>query len=271
MNNAHFYHKLVDIYLEEPPIRDMLLSNLSVNELLNLRATNREVKKICDSYMKRARKLKSLVLDRENFNAVLNSEMKFKFCEIYFNNVEIPAEAIGSLHPYLLHANSVIFEKCELSIDIGDIIDHCEQLENIIIDYPVGMLPTTTFFNNNVFKQSLPSMRIAVFHYESSIYEREIALLIFVNFLNMNNLRVLSMSMNVYIWFSKNAFCAESMVHSLHLRWLSSNECSDSDIIAALTTPVYHKILLQIDQLIYNKKKNIIEMLNLPFKIYDLE
>lgn len=170
-------------------------------------------------------------MNNDNRDDILNSSLNFNFCEVYFNNITI--KTVEPLKRIVKNCSQLIFEICDLSVNIGEIMDCCDNLKMILFDYHPGMST-----QNNTLQHPFPSVHIASFQYDSNVSIKLVSLMIFTNFLQMVNLEIIRLPMNVYIWFAKFANCCEKMVHCLHLKWRSL-EFSDADIVAAITTPVY--------------------------------
>lgn len=259
---GEFYHSLKEIYLVQRPIRNAILANLTLVDLLNLRSTNSEVKQICDSYIHRNINMK-IDVNNHNYADILGSTSSMKFSEVRFSNISITSANIEQLRWVVKKCDQLYFERCNFEVNISMIMDCCENLKMILFEYQqdVSML-------NNTLQHEFPDVHVAAFRYNSSESIKEVSALIFANFLQFVKLNVISLPMNVYIWFAKFAVCCEKTINILHLKWHTTEFSNDDDIVTAISTPVYNKILLEISENVYNSKKNLIEMLNIPFKIY---
>lgn len=154
------YHKLKEIYLVQRPIRNAIFSHLSLDDLLKLRTTNSEVKQICDLYIQRNIKMK-IELNNNNCEDILSSSLNFEFCEVHFNNIEI--KFVEPLKRIIKNCNQLIFENIDLSVNIGEIMDCCDNLKMVLFNYHPRMLTP-----NITLQHPFPNVNVASFQYNSN-------------------------------------------------------------------------------------------------------
>lgn len=213
--------------------------------------------------LKQNRKVR-VEVNRENCEDILKSRLDFSFEQIRLKAIEINANLLEEIQPKIRKCNRLEFENCFFTCHIDEFIAKCEDLEMLQLDYHPEMT-----IKNHLFQVEHANLRILYIQSVFNEHVREVALLIFANILLLPNLQVLSIHMNVYIWFAKYVTVTECVVvRCIHLKW-HTTDVDDNAVITALSTSCTQSIFLEISEEVNKNKIAIIKMFNFPFKVYE--
>lgn len=256
-----------DIFLQQAPIRDALFQHLQFSDILCVRATNTVALNTCNSYIDSNRDVR-ITIKQSDYEAFLMNTIGFGFSEVLFDEIIFNSNDLNALKSKIRKCDRMILHKCQLnSANITDTIACSENLEQILIDLDEN----AENFEQYIFHNELPRLIILSIQQDIIQYARVWSLLLIMNVQKTPNLHILSLPLQMYIWFSKYAEIMGTTIQCIHVKWQSAMQVDfdDIDVITAIAAPVYQHIFLGVNRSIYNNKKGLIDSLNIPFKMYD--
>lgn len=175
------------LFLLQVDIRDSLLSNLSKNDLLNLRVVNKNIKTIVDSYINRNLTMK-ININQLNFDSVLQNQINFELKHISFNEAVI--NSLDGLQSLLANCTRLEFYNCELNVQLLEILQLCPNIEELYLKY--APLAEENLRNFYTVDSILPTIKIASFDCE--INNRIVAEMMFISVYHMPSVNVIGMN-----------------------------------------------------------------------------